>query len=360
MAKDYYKILGVEKAASEEDIKKAFRKLAHKYHPDKSGGDEAKFKEANEAYQVLSDKQKREAYDRFGTADFSGFGGGQGFGGFDPSAWGNMGANGYVDLGDLGEIFESFFGGGVRPKQATYRRGSDLETTVEIGLEDAFHGIVHSVVARTLVTCAACKGQGGDPASGSETCKVCNGRGDIREERRTFFGSFSQVKTCEACRGRGNVPKKICDTCKGKGRVSGERRADLEIPPGVEDKQVIQVKGFGEAGEYGMPAGDLYVRVKIKPHPLFVREGSNLIVKHELKYREVLLGQKITVPTIDGGRAELEIPAHYDLKQPYRLPGKGMPRFGSYGKGDLLVDFILKSPKKLGQKERKALEDIDI
>lgn len=357
MHKDYYKILGVDKSASEEDIKKAFRKLAHQHHPDKHGGNADKFKEANEAYQVLGDKKKRQAYDQFGTADFSGFGGSP----FEGSwSGGNPFGNGYVDMGDLSDIFDTFFGGMGGARRRTYQRGSDIETAIEISLDEAFQGTMKRTVFRTLIVCDICKGKGGDPAAGYETCKTCNGRGEIQEERKTFFGSFAQVKACAKCHGKGQIPKKMCAKCKGDGRVLGERSADIEILPGMPDGQVIQLKGFGEAGEAGTATGDLYVRVRVKPHAIFNRQGDDLVIKHELKMRELILGKTISVPTIEGGKAEFEIPAHYDLKQPFRIKGKGMPRFGSFGRGELLVDFILKAPKKPGSKERKILEDLDL
>jgi molecular chaperone DnaJ len=355
--KDYYKILGVEKNASEDDVKKAYRKLAHQYHPDKASGDEAKFKEVNEAYQVLSDKQKRTAYDQFGTADFSGFPGGANV---NWSDFANMGGfPGGVDIGDLGDIFETFFGGGMGRRTRTVTHGADLELLQEITLEEAFRGVVKPITIGTWVRCATCKGQGGDPASGMETCPVCAGKGDIREERRTFFGTFSQVKACDRCSGKGEVPKKVCAVCKGKGRTTGERTTTLEIIPGIQDGQLIQIKGFGEAGERGAQAGDLYVRIKVKPHAVFTRRGDDLIVRHEIKAKDLLLGKPVAVPTLDGAKTEFEIPPNFDLKQPYRIPGKGMPRMGSYGKGDLLVDFIIKAPKKPGAKDRKLLEELE-
>lgn len=358
MPKDYYKILGVDKNASEEDIKKAFRRLAHQYHPDKSGGDEAKFKEVNEAYQVLSDKQKRSRYDNFGTADFGGAGGvnwndfaGGGF----PGGFGGFEG---VDFGDLGDIFETFFqGGGGQSKRRAYQHGSDLEMSEVVTLEEAFKGVVKPITIRTLIQCPTCKGAGGNPEAGTETCSVCDGRGEIRENRKTFFGSFSQVKACDKCHGSGKIPKEQCKECKGKGRIQGERSTTLEIIPGVQDGQLIQVKGFGEAGEHGSAAGDLYVRIKVKPHATFGRKGDDLVVRHELNVKDLLLGKKITVPMIDGGHTEFEVRENFDLKQSYRIPGKGMPRMGSFGRGDLLVDFIVKAPKKLNAKERKALEN---
>ena len=364
MPKDYYKILGIAKSASGEEVKKAYRKLAHEHHPDKKGGNESKFKEINDAYQVLGDKAKRETYDRFGTAEPGGFGGaggwpGGGFGGFQ---WGQAGPGGFegVDMGDLGDIFETFFGGmGGAVRRRTVTHGSDLETVQEITLEEAYHGVRKNIVIRTHVACAACKGQGGDAAAGTETCSACDGKGEVREEKRTFFGSFSQVRTCERCHGAGKMPKKPCATCKGSGRVAGERHAELDITAGIADGQIIQVKAFGEAGERGAAAGDLYVRVRVKLHPHFERRGDDLVVRKELNIFDLLLGRKVEVKTLDGKSVEAEIPAHFNLKDDLRIPGKGMPRFRSFGHGDLLVEFILKAPKKLGAKEKKILEDLE-
>ncbi len=363
MAKDYYKVLGVSQSASEEEIKKAYRRLAHQYHPDKSGGDEAKFKEINEAYQVLSDREKRSRYDRFGTAEP--FGGWGSPGGGVPPGWdfggfpgGDYGWEVHGDVGDLGDIFETFFEGlGVRPKRQTYRRGSDLEVAEEITLEEAFRGTVKDLRVRTSVLCSACKGQGGDAAAGFKTCAVCKGQGEIREEKRTFFGSFSQIKTCSECRGTGQIPNKVCSVCEGKGAVPGERKVQVEILPGVENDQIIKVKGAGEAGERGTAAGDLYVRIRVKPHHSFRREGDDLVVRKEIGALDLLLGRKIEISTIGGGKIHAEVPAGFDLKENLRIPGEGMPRFGSFGRGDLLVDFMIKAPKKPGTKLKKLLEE---
>lgn len=363
MPKDYYKVLGVSKNASGEEIKKAYRKLAHEHHPDKKGGTEAKFKEINEAYQVLGDQKKRETYDRFGTAEpgagFGGWPGGGGFGGFQ---WAQGAPGGFegVDMGDLGDIFETFFGGmGGRASRRTVTRGSDLETVQEITLEEAYHGVRKNIAIRTWVTCAACKGQGGDPAAGSETCTACDGKGEIREEKRTFFGSFSQIKSCERCHGGGKISKKTCAACKGSGRVSGERKAELDITAGIADGQIIQIKGLGEAGERGAVAGDLYVRVRVKKHPIFERRGDDLVIRKELNVFDLLLGRKLAVKALDGKNVEVEVPTHFNLKDNLRIPGKGMPRFRSFGHGDLLLEFIVKAPGKLDGKAKKILEELE-
>lgn len=364
MAKDYYQILGISRTASEEEIKKAYRKLAHEYHPDKPGGNEGKFKEINEAYHVLSDKGRRAQYDRFGAAEPSaGFGG---FGGFGGAQWGGFpGAAGGVppnweDLGDLGDVFESFFEGmGIRPRRKTYARGSDLEVREEITLEEAFRGVSKTLKFRTFVPCSQCGGKGAEAGSGFLKCETCDGRGEVREQRRTFFGNFAQVRPCAKCHGAGEVPKKACGHCKGFGRVEADRAVKVEILPGVEDGQLIKIKGMGEAGERGTAAGDLYVRVRVKPHAVFARQGNNLIVLRELKVIDLLLGKKAEVPTISGGKLAVEIPANFNLKDNLRVAGEGMPRFGAFGRGDLFVNFIIKAPKRPSAKAKKLLEELE-
>jgi molecular chaperone DnaJ len=377
MAKDYYNILGIGKNASEDDIKKAYRKLAHQYHPDKTGGDDKKFKEINEAYQILSDKNRRMQYDRFGTAEPFGPGsgsgaGGGGFpgGGFNGNVqWGNFDPSQFAgaDMGDLGDMMESIFEGfGVGPRRKTYEKGADLELQEQITLEEAFRGIVKNIKLRTLVQCEKCKGKGAEPGakgeSAFEKCTTCDGRGEIREEKRSFFGSFSQVRTCSKCHGTGEIPKKACSVCKGSGRVESDRTIRLEILPGIEDNQLIQIRGAGEAGERGTAAGDLYVRVRVKPHSVFERHGANLIVSRDLNVVDLLLGRKIEVPTISGGQLSVEIPAGFNLKENFRIVGEGMPHFNTssmFGspRGDLYVNFVIKAPKKLDGKARKVLEE---
>jgi molecular chaperone DnaJ len=356
--KDYYTILGVARTATEEEIKKAYRRLAHQYHPDKAGGNEAKFKEVNEAYQVLSNKQKRATYDRFGTAEP---GGGFSAGDGPEFSWGGFGFDpqGFGDIGNFGDVFEDLFENlGVRPRRKKYASGSDLEAREEITLEEAMRGVVKHIAFSAFVPCAACKGKGGDQEAGFVECATCGGQGDVRVERRTFFGSFSQVKQCTDCRGAGQISKKACRVCEGSGRVRAEREVDVEILPGIDDDQLIQLKGMGEAGERGSAAGDLYVRVRVKPHPIFERRGNDLVVRRELKLADALLGKRVEVPTLGGGLLHVEIPPHFNLKDMLRIPGEGMPHFGSTRRGDLLVDFILKTPKKLDVKTKKALEDL--
>jgi molecular chaperone DnaJ len=380
MPKDYYHILGVAKNASDEEVKKAYRKLAHQYHHDRPGGNEQKFKEINEAYQVLSDKAKRIQYDRFGSAEpnfgagpwggtragqggvnggtWGGFPGGEPFEGFgfDPEQFSGM--------GDIGDIMDSIFEGmGVRPRRKTYERGSDIEVQVVVTLEEAFLGVSKTLQVRTQTACDACKGKGAAAGSSFEKCAACDGRGEVREQRRTFFGAFSQVRACEKCHGTGEVPKTPCPACRGAGRVASARDIKIEILSGIEDNQLIKVKGMGEAGERGAAAGDLYVRVRVARHPFFERRGNDLVVRHELNVSDLLLGKKIEVPTIEGKKITVEIPAGFNLKDYLRISREGMPRFGvgqsmfAANRGDLLVDFIIKAPKPNG-KLRKILEDL--
>lgn len=361
MNKDYYQILGVSKTASEEEIKKAYRKLAHQYHPDKANGDEARFKEINEAYQVLSDKKKRAQYDQFGSAEPFGA-----QGGWQNVNWGDFqgGFNGgfnNVDMGDLGDIFETFFsgfGGAGAARRQTVRRGSDLETSVTITLEESFRGIKKELKIKTHLACPTCKGKGGDPTAGFKTCATCKGKGEVKEEQRTFFGSFSRVAQCKTCSGTGEIPNKACEHCKGTGRIEGTRDINIELRPGIADGQIIQVRGAGEAGERGTDPGDLYVRVRVKADPVFTREGDDLVYQKEISAIDLLLGREIEVPAINGEKIKVEIPEGFDLRNRLRIAGRGMPHFGSFGHGSLLIEFIVKKPKKLNPKTLKALQDL--
>lgn len=371
---DYYKILGINKGASEDEIKKAFRKLAHQYHPDKKSGDEKKFKEIAEAYAILSDKKKREQYDKYGRVFDGQSGGGAGpFGAggpfnngfgfeFDPSA--------FNDFADLGDIFSAFFEGmGVRQKRRTYRRGADIEIIQEITLEEAFYGVKKELKYNIAINCVKCDGKGYDQKEGLEKCSVCGGSGEIKEARNTFFGNFSQIKQCQECFGSGQIPKKSCVECRGKGIISGNRDIKVEILPGVMDSQFIKITGSGEAGERGAGTGDLYIRIKIKPHHIFARRGNDLFIKKEVKLVDILLGEKIEIPIIDANpegkqasygtrKIQIEIPEHFDLKNDLIIPKQGMPIFSSSNRGNLIVEFKIKTPKKPNTKAKKILEDL--
>jgi molecular chaperone DnaJ len=360
--RDYYEILGVAKTATEDEIKKAYRRLAHKYHPDKSGGDSEKFKEVNEAYQVLSSKDKRAQYDRFGRV-FDGAqpgGGGAGFGGFDPSNFAQWNVNG-SNFGDFGDIFETIFSefGGTRRRRETYRRGSDIEVAEAITLEESFAGVTRTLRFRTHVVCDPCKGLGHFPDEGFSDCSVCGGKGEVTVQQRTFFGNFAQVRTCEKCFGKGKIPKKTCSTCQGAGRVEGKREVEVAFAPGIEDGQIIKLKGAGEAGERGAGVGDLYVVVNVRPHAVFERRKGDLFTRKEIKITAALLGTEIEMQDIAGGTFTFAVPAGFNFEEPLKVSGKGMPKFGFSGRGDLYVRLSFKTPKKLSQKARKLLEELN-
>lgn len=361
MNEDYYKILGVNKSASGDEIKKAYIKLAHKYHPDKSGGDEKKFKEINEAYQTLSNPEKRSGYDRFGKG-FSnmGAGGGAGFeGGF-----GNMGGtegfnvNFGGDVGDLQDILEGLFGGnfgmGGRSKRRTYKRGGDLEMDTAITLEEAKAGKKIETKFETVVECSDCKGMGHYPEAGFDECSYCNGRGEVKEERRSFLGNFAQIVSCKKCHGAGKIPKKPCKACDGKGKVKGLRNITVEVRPGVEDGQIIKIKGMGEAGEHGTEAGDLYVRVHVKPNPHFERRGNDIYVNFPISIVDAMLGRRKEIKNLGGKAVHFEIPAGFNLKDELRIRGEGMT-----SGGDLVVRLEAKTPKHISAKAKKLLEDLE-
>ena len=354
MAKDYYETLGVEKGASKDEIKKAFHKLAHKYHPDKNKGDDAKFKEVNEAYQTLSDDQKRAQYDQFGSAgpQFNqgqgGFGG-QGFGGFDFSGFQN-GAD--FDMSDLGDIFGDFFGGGGRRQQV--RRGRDISTEIDVSFSDAVFGIKRKILFTKQGQCSTCKGSGGKPETGEETCKKCNGKGQVHETRRSFLGTFSTVATCDVCIGTGKVPKEVCQTCKGAGVHREQQEVEVAIPAGIRDGEMIRMQGMGEA-IYKGTSGDLYIKINVGAHKTFVRDGYDLRMKLPVKLSDALLGATYTIETLDGN-IEVKIPEGITHGEILRVKGKGVPH--SSKRGDLLITVLISFPQKLSKKMRQLIEEL--
>ena len=371
MKKDYYQILGVAKDASPEQLKDAYRKLAHKHHPDKSGGDEKKFKEINEAYQILSSKEKRAQYDQFGDS-FSNMGqsGGYGypqgnpFGGFDFSEFnqGNNTGGDFGGFGDLGDIFETFFGGGGsrgRSSAGRKRKGADLETIQEIILEEAFRGANKEITYNVFVRCKNCSGLGYMEKEGSEKCSNCDGKGEIKEIKRTFFGQFAQVRVCPKCEGAGQIPKKACRECSGSGKNKEKKTINFFIEPGISDGQIIKITGAGEAGEKGAESGDLYIRIKILPHSIFQRIESDLYIKKEAGLTDILLNKKIEIPVISGGRINIEIPEGFYIQEKLAVPNEGMPKPGGSGRGNLYIEFKTKTPKKINSRAKKLLEDLE-
>lgn len=357
MSKDYYQTLGVNKGATKEEIKKAFYKLAHKYHPDKKEGDEKKFKEVNEAYQVLSDDSKRSKYDQFGSG-FENMGGGAGygqqggFGGFDFSGF-QQGGGAEFDFGNLNDIFSDFFGGGGARAQA--RRGRDISTEIQLSFSDSVFGTTRKVLITKTSSCLTCHGSGAKVGSGMMTCKTCNGQGQIRESKRTIFGNIASTKVCDHCLGSGEIPKEACENCKGKGVLRREEEVSIVIPAGIRDGEMIRMTGYGEAVSKGT-TGDLYVKINVQPHPVFKRDGHDLVMNLNLKLSDALLGTKYEVETLDG-KIEVTIPEGVGINEVLRVRGKGVP-VGKSKRGDLLIKLNIKLPSKVSKKSRELIEQL--
>jgi len=356
MTKDYYNVLGLDKKATQDDIKKAFRKLAHKYHPDKGGNDEAKFKEITEAYSVLSDDKKRREYDTYGQAFAGGAprGGqaGQGFGGFDFSGFQQGFGNGGAEF-DFGDIFGDIFSGRTTRNQTP--RGRDISIDLEIPFKDAVFGTTRSVLITKIATCSICKGTGGKQGTELENCTTCNGSGRIHETRNSILGQFSNVRTCTICEGTGKVPKEKCTECKGHGVHRKQEEVKIHIPSGIDNGEMIRMPQQGEAIKAGI-AGDLYVKIHVKPHATFRRDGANLIMHLPVKLTDSLLGTVVSIETLEGKTLEVKIPPMKRAEELLRVAGKGIPLEGN--KGDLIIRLEVALPHKLSGKARKALEDL--
>lgn len=364
MPKDYYEVLGIEKSASPDEIKRAYRKLAQQYHPDK-GGDAEKFKEVNEAYQVLSDPAKRAQYDRFGgtfeqARAQGGFGGFNGFRDFSSFAeafdFFNQARESEFNVSDIGDVFEEVFGtSGSRSRRK--QRGQDIAVDAEITLEDAAKGTEREFSLYRGVVCPKCSGSGVEPGSATKECPRCKGKGQIQETTRMGFFSFSQVKVCPICKGLGKKPEKFCTQCGGDGRIKEYSTIAVRIPAGIEDGQVISLRGQGEAGPLGAAPGDLYVTVRVKQHKLFKRKQDELYYDLEISFTQATLGDKIEVPTIFG-TVELKIPEGVEDGTFIRLKGKGMPRLQGRGNGDMIVKVKIKTPKKLTRSQKDLIQKL--
>jgi molecular chaperone DnaJ len=354
MAKNYYDILGVEKKATKDDIKKAFRKLAQKYHPDK-GGDEAKFKEITEAYSILADDKRRREYDSYGQTFAGGAGGfNPNMAGFDFSGF--QGTNGVeFDLGDLFGEFGDIFGGAARTGRRV-RRGRDISIDVEVSFKESILGGKRSVLITKVGKCDTCDGTGGKPGTTMEVCKSCNGQGKMHETRNSPLGAFTSVRTCPVCDGQGQVPKEKCKTCAGHGVLRKEEEIKIEFPKGIDDGEMIRMPGRGEAAKGGI-AGDLYVKVHVKAHPVFRKDGMNLVMHLPLKLTDALLGSTVSVTTIDDKVLEVKVPPMSKAEETLRLRGKGVA-YPEGGAGDLLIRVSVALPKKLSAKAKRAIEEL--
>ena len=347
--RDYYEILGVGRDADDAEVKRAFRRLAQQHHPDvdRNDGAEQRFKELNEAYRVLSDRQRRSAYDMFGHAGVEGAaaGGFEGFGG---------------GFGPFGDIFDAFFGGapaGAR-RRSRVVAGADLRYDLTIDFAEAVFGVTREFGFSTLVTCAHCEGAGGEPGTEPETCPECNGSGEKRRVAQTILGQMVNIVACPRCRGEGRIIATPCTVCGGDGRTREERTVVVSIPAGIDDGQRIALEGQGEAGPRGGPNGDLYVAVKVRSHPQLVRRGTELFHELPITFPQAALGATLTIPTVEGDE-EVEVPAGAQSGQEIRLRGKGVPRLRGAGRGDLHVIVNVVVPTRLSKRERELLRELD-
>lgn len=354
MSKDYYKILGLEKNASDEDIKKAYRRLAHQYHPDKNGGNEQRFKDVNEAYQILGDKQKRAQFDQFGSAVFEqgGFNGAQGFGGFDFGQGFNINVD---DFGDLGDVLGGMFGFGGRAGKK--KRGRDIETEIRLNFKEAVFGVEKEIRLYKPAPCSVCHGSGSDPEGKISSCQTCGGRGKIQQAQRTFFGVMNTVVACPDCQGTGRRIEKPCRHCSGTGMDKVEKTIKINVPAGMNDGEALRVSGEGEFPGRDGPAGDLYVRIRVAKDPMFERAGQDLLSLVQAPFSIMTLGGSIDIETIEG-LVNLKIPGGTIAGTVFKLRGKGIPYANSKSRGDHLVTVMPKIPQKLTREQKKILDEL--
>lgn len=357
MSKDYYNILGVNRGANDDEIKKAFRKKAHEFHPDKKTGDEAKFKEVNEAYQVLNNKQKRTQYDQFGSDYVNGQAGnsGGGFGGFSSG-----GVN--INMDDLGDMFGGFgdmFGFGGGRQETRNREGADMQLLIDIEFKDAVFGVEKEISFRKKVKCSKCNGNGAEPGTKIETCSTCKGTGKVSRVQRTILGNIQVQATCETCRGEGKKITQKCSQCHGIGANMENVSMKVKIPAGIDEGEVIRLMGQGEAGEFGAPAGDLYLKVRIRNDFRFERDDYNILTKAKINFTQAALGDKIDIDTVDG-IIKLKIPAGTQSGTIFKLRGRGVTKLRGNGRGDQLVEVEVETPTSLTKKQKSLFKEINL
>lgn len=358
--RDYYEVLGVSKTASADEIKKAFRKAAVKYHPDKQGGDEAKFKEVNEAYEVLKDQQKRQRYDQFGHAGVGGSGGADGYGAGGNPFEGFGGFNGQnvnFDFGDgFGDIFGQFFGGSQQTRRGP-KRGRDVETTLTLTFDQAVFGVEENITLDMDDECSHCHGTTVEPGHSMKTCPTCKGAGQQTRVMNTIFGQIQQAVTCEACNGTGKVPEKVCTVCHGKGTERRKQTMTLKVPAGIDDGATIRLKEHGEAVGGGA-RGDLYVHIRVKAHKKFTREGDIILSEEHITMVDAALGTEIDVETVDGV-VTMKVPAGTQSGTDFKLSNHGVPHLRGNSRGAHIVSVIVDTPTKLSKKQKELLEQFN-
>ena len=373
--RDYYEVLGVSKTATEDELKKAYRKLAKKYHPDANPDNkeeaEAKFKEVNEAYEVLSDPKKRQMYDQFGTVDPQGFGGGAGgpFGGGNYYSYSSSGFNGFngfdgfADFGDLGDIFSSFFGGSSRTSSSRQqtrgpRKGADLNLSMEISFEEAFLGVEKEISITRPEICNVCNGSGARPGTTVTKCPTCHGTGTIKQVQNTILGQMQTTRTCTTCHGTGEVIKEPCENCKGKGTVRKQARIKVKIPAGIDDKQTVVLRGEGEPGEKGGPKGDLYITVKVRKSSVYTRQGTTVLCEIPITITQATLGAELKIPMVDGSIEKFVIPEGTQTGTKFTIKDRGFKSLNSNSRGSFVFTVVVQTPKRLSREQRDLLEQL--
>ena len=365
--RDYYEVLGVNKNATDDELKKAYRKLAKKYHPDANPDNkkeaEAKFKEVNEAYETLSDPQKRRMYDQFGPDGPQGFNGAGGpFGGGNGYySYTSSGFDGFGDFGDLGDIFSSFFGGGFgggrssSRKQNGPRKGADLNIHIDITFEQAFLGVEKEITITRNEECGVCHGTGAKPGTSPIKCPTCHGTGQVTQVQNTILGQMQTTRTCSACHGTGEIINEPCENCRGKGTVRKQPKIKVKIPAGIDDNQTVVLRGEGEPGKKGGAKGDLYITVKVKRHSIFTRKGNNVLCEIPITITQATLGAELEIPMVDGSKEKYKIPEGTQTGSKFNIRNKGFKSINSNSTGDFIFTVTVQTPKKLSKEQRELL-----